>query len=131
MSTPGPSALRSLAPLRQPGEYAFVSVPSAAALGDIEPVATMHEPEGLTAVLEASAAAALGLPIAFNAAWIMMSAQTALQDVGITAAFAQVLATAGISCNVIAGVRHDHLFVPVERADEALAVLAQLARAEA
>jgi hypothetical protein len=35
--------------------------------------------------------------------------------VGLTAA----LADRGISCNVIAGVYHDHLFVPDDRAEEA------------
>jgi uncharacterized protein len=126
MSMSSPSVLRSLAPVRHPGIYAFVSVASATALASVATVATVREPEGLSAVVTESDAVAHGLPIRFRAAWIMMSAQTALEDVGITAAFAAALANAGISCNVFAGVYHDHLFLPVERADEALAVLAAL-----
>lgn len=46
--------------------------------------------------------------------------------VGLTAAFATALGQAGISCNAVAGAYHDHIFVPVERADLAVAVLQQL-----
>ena len=31
----------------------------------------------------------------------------------------------GISCNVIAGFHHDHIFVPIEKAEEALQCLLQ------
>jgi hypothetical protein len=37
------------------------------------------------------------------------------------------LAGAGIACNVVAGYHHDHLFVPWERREEALAILQRLA----
>jgi hypothetical protein len=51
---------------------------------------------------------------------------------GLTAAFSTALAEARISCNVIAGVYHDHLLVPDAQADEAMAVLLALqARATA
>jgi len=49
-----------------------------------------------------------------------------LHAVGLTAAVATALAAAGISCNVVAGACHDHLFVPVDRAGEALAALQAL-----
>ncbi|MEQ9005869.1 MAG: ACT domain-containing protein, partial [Pseudomonadales bacterium] len=38
-------------------------------------------------------------------------------------AVAAALTDAGISCNMVAGLRHDHLFVPEADADRALAVL--------
>jgi len=50
-------------------------------------------------------------------------------DVGLTAAVARALADAGIACNVIAAVHHDHLFVPVEQADAALTALSALQHA--
>jgi hypothetical protein len=49
--------------------------------------------------------------------------------VGLTAAFAAALAREGISCNVIAGLHHDHLFVPWDRRDDALRALEALAHA--
>jgi hypothetical protein len=49
-----------------------------------------------------------------------------LAAVGLTAAVSKVLTEAGISCNVVAGFTHDHLFVPHDRAADALRALAPL-----
>jgi Uncharacterized protein conserved in bacteria len=46
--------------------------------------------------------------------------------VGLTAAFARALGYSGISCNVVAGAYHDHIFVPLESAQTAMQVLHQL-----
>ena len=70
----------------------------------------------------------LGLPVVFTAAWITLTVHSDLSAVGLTAAFSQALARAGISCNVVAGVCHDHLFVPVGQAQDALDALRALAR---
>ena len=83
-------------------------------------VASFREAEGLTVVLSEEAARRAGLTPVFRAAWITLTVNSQLEDVGLTAAFSEVLAEAGISCNVIAAVHHDHLFVPVERGREAL-----------
>jgi hypothetical protein len=40
--------------------------------------------------------------------------------------FSRTLAAAGISCNVIAGLAHDHLFVDWDQAAQAMALLRQL-----
>lgn len=64
-----------------------------------------------------------------NFARITLTVHSALDGVGLTAAVAGGLAAAGIACNVIAGFHHDHLFVPWERRDEALAILQRLANA--
>ena len=52
---------------------------------------------------------------------------SALDAVGLTAAFATALAAAGISCNVLAGYHHDHVLVDTDRASEAVSVLERLA----
>jgi hypothetical protein len=62
------------------------------------------------------------------AGWITLRVTSALDAVGLTAAVAGELAQAGLSCNVIAGYHHDHLFVPYDRAPSAVAVLEALAR---
>lgn len=71
-------------------------------------------------------AASAGLQVLFLAAWITLTVHSDLQAVGLTAAFASALGQAGISCNVVAGAFHDHIFVPVEQAQQALAALKTL-----
>src|SRR5262249_32356095 len=109
--------------IRRDGEYVYVSLP-AGALSDA--AATIREAEGTTYILERVEAERRGLPWTFAAAWLTVEAQTALDGLGVTATIATALATAGISCNVVAGFHHDHLLVPIDRAADALAVLESL-----
>ena len=53
---------------------------------------------------------------------------SSLAAVGLTAAVAAALADHGISANVVAAFYHDHIFVPAERAEEALAALRAIQR---
>jgi uncharacterized protein len=121
--------LRTLEPMRQPGVYVFASVAEAATLDGAEVVASIREREGLSLILAEEEAARLGVTPLFRAAWITLTVHSELEAVGLTAAFSTALAEKGISCNVVAGAFHDHLFVPVARAEEALAVLRELQRA--
>lgn len=57
---------------------------------------------------------------------ITLQVQSALDGVGLTAAVAAGLAAEGIPCNIIAAFHHDHLFVPWDRRDDALAILMHL-----
>lgn len=120
--------LRSLDPVLHEGVYAFAILPEGTDLHGLDPLATFREDEGLTVVLREEAALAHRLTIGFRAAWITLRVHSDLAAVGLTAAFAQALADARISCNVIAGVHHDHLFVPVAEAERAMAVLRGLQR---
>ncbi|MGI4855639.1 MAG: ACT domain-containing protein [Janthinobacterium lividum] len=52
----------------------------------------------------------------------------ALRYLGLTAAATTALAAAGISCNGVAAVYHDHLFVPLADAARALHTLHPLQR---
>lgn len=117
----------SLQPQLDPGRYVFTTVAEGVPLG-VAPVVTVVEPEGLTLVLTQDDADAAGLAYDYVAAWITLGVVSTLDEVGLTAAFATRLAAAGISCNVVAGFHHDHLFVPRDRADEAVALLEQLDR---
>ena len=90
--------------------------------------ATVAEDEGLTVVLTRDEADAAGLRPQWLAGRITLLVNSTLADVGLTATVSSRLAARGISCNVIAGLAHDHLFVPEDRAAEALELLRQLAR---
>ncbi len=93
----------------------------------IEPLAMVAEPEGTTYVLRQDDADRADIPYDFVGAWITLRVHSALEAVGLTAAVSTALASAGISCNVLAGYFHDHLIVPSERAADAIDVLSALA----
>jgi hypothetical protein len=92
-------------------------------MGDARIIAMIHEAEGPTLILPAPEAEALGLPVVFLSAQITLTVHSALEGVGLTAAVATALADAGIPCNVVAGARHDHLFVPWDDRAAAMAAL--------
>jgi len=110
-----------LAPQLHAEPYVFAvtgAVPSGAS-----PFAVISEDEGFTVVLRQAEADRLSLGYDYVAARITLGINSALSAVGLTAAVSRVLADAGISCNVIAGAAHDHLFTAWDRRDEALALI--------
>jgi hypothetical protein len=119
--------LATLDVVREPGVFVV------AKLGDgAEPPpgtrASVREREGMTVVLLREDALAAGLPFVFEAAWLTLTVHSSWEAVGLTAAFAARLAEAGIAANVLAGYHHDHILVPLERADEAIVALRSLRR---
>jgi len=120
--------LRSMEPVLHEGVYAYCTVPHDAPVAALTPVVTVRESEGMTLVVPEEQAAAAGLPVLFRAAWISLTVHSDLEAVGLTAAFSGALGQAGISCNVVAGAFHDHIFVPVAQAQKALQVLWSLQR---
>ena len=71
--------------------------------------------------------AARGWQSGLPAIWLTLDVHSSLLAVGLTAAVSTALAEAGIPCTMIAGFHHDHLLVPVDRADDAIRVLRSLA----
>ena len=120
--------LRQLAPVLHPGIWVFIPAPLGEPAAGIRPLASFRETEGESWVVEEAVAMQLGAPIGLRCAWITLGVHSDLAAVGLTAVVAGALAEAGISCNVIAALRHDHLLVPNERAAEALRILQALAR---
>lgn len=120
--------IRSLEPVLNEGTYVFATVPQGTDVNSLDPLATFREPKGITVVVSERTALQQGLSVLFRAAWITLRVHSDLSAVGLTAAFSQALAEARISCNVMAGACHDHLFVPVDEAARALAVLRDLQR---
>ncbi|MFJ7128651.1 ACT domain-containing protein [Streptomyces sp. NPDC098101] len=118
--------LAGLRPELDPGRYVFTTVDGPAPAG-LAPVVTVAETEGLTLVVRQEEADATSLAYDYVAGRITLRVHSALDAVGLTAAVAGELAGAGMSCNVVAGFHHDHLFVEHARAEEALVVLNRLA----
>jgi hypothetical protein len=116
--------LAAMDPEPVPGEFVFVERP--ADLPDGIVLAGVREPEGLSVVVRREDADERSLEYEFVAAWITLRVNSALDAVGLTAAVSTRLAEHRISCNVIAGLRHDHLLVPSEDGPRALRVLKEL-----
>ena len=115
--------LRGLEPVRRPGEFVVVSTTNE---NTLPALATVEEDEGTTLVLERHEADAFRLGHSGTFAWITLTVHSSLDAVGLTAAVSRALAERSIPCNVLAGFHHDHLLVPSNRADEAIAALREL-----
>jgi hypothetical protein len=89
----------------------------------IRPLLIFREQEGTTLVMRREEAESAGLPGRFTSRLITLTVHSSLEAVGFLAAITARLAEAGISVNAVSAFYHDHLFVPVDRADEALALL--------
>jgi uncharacterized protein len=105
-------------------EFGFGAV---ADVADLPPIgatfAVIGEDEGLTVIAPIDILTAHAIPHDGGWALISLRLHSALEAVGLTATISGALARAGISANMIAGVRHDHLLVPWAKRDAAMAVL--------
>lgn len=113
-------------PTVRPGRFVYVTVDAGTAR-DLPADVVVREAEGVTLVLAQTDADARSLPYDFVAGWITLRVHSALDAVGLTAAFSGALAERGISANVVAGYYHDHLLVPIDDVDRAMAALRDLA----
>lgn len=119
--------IEAMEPELADGSFCFVSASEPDIAFELmrEAIATFREPEGLSLVVPAQAAERLEIA-GDRYALITLQVHSALDGVGLTAAVSSALAGAGIACNVIAAFHHDHLFVPLARAEEALRILRDL-----
>lgn len=120
--------LRSMDPDLWPEPWAILAlVPGQDAPADIAPFAVIGEAEGTTLIATADDVRATGLEPGPAWARISLTIHSDLAAVGLTAALSGALAGAGISANIIAGYYHDHVFVPWDRRQDAMATLRSLA----
>ena len=115
--------LRSMRPVLREGEFVFcttVAPPPA-----LTPVCRFVEEEGVTLILRRHDADAAGLDYEFVCRMITLTVHSSLAAVGLLAAVTGRLAAAGIAVNAVSAFYHDHLFVPADRADDAMRLLAE------
>lgn len=122
--------LRHMQPELRPGIFVFCTAPTDERVpASINPLLTFREQQGTTLVISREEAEAAGLRYAFPSRLITLTVHSALDAVGFLAAITARLAEAGISVNAVSAFHHDHLFVPVERANEAMGVLREISSA--
>ena len=122
--------LAAMEPRLLPDEYVFCTVSGARQddAAGLPALATFKEEEGLSIVLERSVADRNDIAYGPVMRCISLTVHSALDVVGLTAAISSRLARYGISANVVAAYYRDHLFVPAERAAQALEALRELSR---
>lgn len=92
----------------------------------VKPVMTFREREGVTWIVTEAQAAELGLSGSYPCRMITLNVHSSLEAIGFLAAITTELAKHGISMNAVSAFYHDHLFVAVDKATEALSVLRAL-----
>jgi hypothetical protein len=118
--------LADVQPVLDPEIYVFCTLaPDTALPAGINPLAIFREREGCTLILPRAEAEAAALSCQFTCRMITLNVHSALDAIGFLAAVAGLLATAEISVNAVSAYYHDHLFVPVERTDDAMRLLGE------
>ncbi|KAL2207797.1 hypothetical protein CC79DRAFT_1333614 [Sarocladium strictum] len=84
--------------------------------------------EGVTAILTREDAEAHQLEYAFLCKKITLNVMSSLDAVGFMAVIATRLAKYEMGVNPVSGFYHDHLFVPLGREEDAVQILAELAK---
>lgn len=120
--------IASMTPDLRPGRFVFCALndrPISTAMRD-GAICIFREVEGVSVLLPVDLAETEGLPVEIPMCQITLQVFSSLVGVGLTAGVSAALGTANIPCNMIAAALHDHVFVPEDRATEALAVLLRL-----
>lgn len=116
-----------MAPVLHDTVYVFCTFADGRMPAGLSPVCTFVELEGLSAILPRDDAQRAGLHSLFESRLITLTIHSSLEAVGFLAVLTARLAEARIPCNVVSAFHHDHLFVPVDRADAAMDLLTRTA----
>ena len=120
--------LTALSPQLDEGKYVFCSLNknNLSNCLALQPLAMFRENEGISLILDKTTADEQQITYQAIFSRITLQLHSSLEAVGLTAAVTTQLTRQNISANVVAGYYHDHIFVPEERAREALHLLTDL-----
>jgi len=115
--------LQNMNPILNEGDYVFCTLSSIEKIDLTKVIGFFKEKEGITLIITKDYANLMELSYTTIMSWISLEVHSSLEAVGLTAAFSKVLADNNISCNVVAGYHHDHIFVLKQDAQKAIDLL--------
>jgi len=117
--------LQSLSPKLNKDAFVFCTIKDGnyGDCAEAMPIASYQEEKGLTLVIRKEVADRLGYVYEGTYKCITLEVYSSLESVGLTAAVSTKLYKHNISANVFAGFYHDHIFVPLDMAPKAHALL--------
>lgn len=122
--------MQGMTPKLNAGDYVFVTVKDLTLIDRCDTICEFREAEGTSIIIRKEKADELQLTYDYIASWLTLTVHSSLEAVGLTALFSAELAKHNISCNVVAGYYHDHIFVDKKDAHMALEVLEALSARE-
>jgi len=120
--------LASMRPTLSDETYVFATMETPPAALIDAAIMTFKEAEGVTLILPQDVANAQRIRAVFPCRMITLNVHSSLDAVGFLARIAARLTEMGVGLNPVAGFHHDHLFIPDDRAAEALEALDALSR---
>ena len=122
------SLLSSMNPQLHNDEFVFCRISESELKSlDITPLCVFREDEGISLIAKKRDADLKSIEYSGTWSLITCKVNSDLTAVGFLAAMSKILADAGIAVNAVSAYLHDHLFVPSDRAREALDLLRRLA----
>ena len=115
-------------PVLDERDFVFCSFPTLDwdQMRELNPIGIFHEKEGVTFILDTKNAVDKKIDYLSVYRLITLNVHSSLDAVGLTAAFSAKLAEKNISANVVAVNYYDHIFVPEEKAEQALEAILEL-----
>lgn len=124
--------LANMEPVLAAPVFDFISWPAEKPVpAELEPLMVLRESEGLTMIVELEKGRSAGFEPSFPCRMITLNIHSSLAAIGFLAAILPRLAALGMGVNPVSGFYHDHLFVPQDRATDAMDVLRQIVRESA
>ncbi|GAB3037261.1 ACT domain-containing protein [Bowmanella dokdonensis] len=119
--------IQSMQPVLHEELFVFVTRPATQALpGNLIPRMQFLEQEGMTLIVEQYQADLQGWDYQFPCRMITLNVHSSLEAIGFLAKITVALAKRQMGVNPVSAFYHDHLFVPADKADEAMQCLIQL-----